>query len=417
MGRIRFGMSVAVLLMGICAVSFAQTNSTLTGTVIHDGAPLPGVSVTVTSPSLQGSRTAVTGDNGTFFVAGLPPGDYTVHFQMEGMQDVTEKVRVTLAQTTRVDANMRLGAVSEAITVTATAPAVIDSTQVGTNITQAMLDQLPTGRTINQAVLMAPGVSAQGVAGVSISGAPSYDNVYLVNGVVVNENLRGQPHNLFIEDAIQETTVMTGGISAEYGRFTGGVVNTITKSGGNTFSGSFRDNLTNPAWRDKTPHPTEADHTDDISEIYEATLGGRIIRDRLWFFAAGRMRETEEQRFTTLTNLPYTMGRAETRYEGKLTGQLTAAHSLTGSYIDIKDDLTNDIQGTILDYRSLIDRSLPNTLMSVIYNGVLSQSFLLEANYALKDFTFVGSGAKSRDRILGTLMVDNPTNRRYWAST
>ena len=417
MGRIRFGMSVAVLLVGICAVSFAQTNSTLTGTVIHDGAPLPGVSVTVTSPSLQGSRTAVTGDNGTFFVAALPPGDYTVHFQMEGMQDVTEKVRVTLAQTTRVDANMRLGAVSEAITVTATAPAVIDSTQVGTNITQAMLDQLPTGRTINQAVLMAPGVSAQGVAGVSISGAPSYDNVYLVNGVVVNENLRGQPHNLFIEDAIQETTVMTGGISAEYGRFTGGVVNTITKSGGNTFSGSFRDNLTNPAWRDKTPHPTEADHIDDISEIYEATLGGRIIRDRLWFFAAGRMRETEEQRFTTLTNLPYALGRSETRYEGKLTGQLTPSHSLTGSYIDITDDLTNDIQGTILDYASLIDRSLPNTLMSVIYNGVLSQSFLLEANYAQKDFTFVGSGAKSRDRILGTLMVDNPTNRRYWSST
>src|SRR5687768_8064295 len=77
MGRIRFGMSVAVLLVGICAVSFAQTNSTLTGTVIHDGAPLPGVSVTVTSPSLQGSRTAVTGDNGTFFVAALPPGEYT----------------------------------------------------------------------------------------------------------------------------------------------------------------------------------------------------------------------------------------------------------------------------------------------------------------------------------------------------
>ena len=71
----------------------------------------------------------------------------------------------------------------------------------------------------------------------------------MVNGVTVNENLRGQAFNIYIEDAIQETTVATDGVSAEYGRFSGGVVNVITKSGGNQFSGSFRDSLYNDNWR------------------------------------------------------------------------------------------------------------------------------------------------------------------------
>ena len=79
----------------------------------------------------------------------------------------------------------------------------------------------------------------------------SFESLYLVNGVNVNENLRGQANNLYIEDAVQETMVATDGISAEYGRFSGGVVNVITKSGGNRFSGSFRDSLYNDDWRAK----------------------------------------------------------------------------------------------------------------------------------------------------------------------
>ncbi len=70
----------------------------------------------------------------------------------------------------------------------------------------------------------------------------------MVNGVDVNDNLYGSPQDLFIEDAIEETQVLTRGISAEYGRFTGGVVNAITKSGGNKFSGSFRVNFQNEQW-------------------------------------------------------------------------------------------------------------------------------------------------------------------------
>src|SRR5262249_39778411 len=149
-----------------------------------------------------------------------------------------------------------LSKVSEELTVTgATAAATaLETTQVATNFTSKQISQLPVARTIRGTILVAPGVSPNGVNNqITISGAPSYDNLFLVDGVVVGENLRGQPDNLFIEDAIQETTVLSGSISAEYGRFTGGVVSALTKSGGNEFHGSFRDSFSNPKWTAKTP--------------------------------------------------------------------------------------------------------------------------------------------------------------------
>ncbi len=115
---------------------------------------------------------------------------------------------------------------------------------------------LPTTRDINAPLLMAPGVHPSGPNGAySISGATSFESLFLVNGVTVNENTRGQPNTLYIEDAIQETTVATAGVSAEYGRFSGGVINVVTKSGGNLFSGSLRDSLANDNWRALTSLP------------------------------------------------------------------------------------------------------------------------------------------------------------------
>ena len=128
--------------------------------------------------------------------------------------------------------------------------------QTGTTYEQSLLSTLPSSRTLTAAIGMAPNVKATGPGGTSggdgsftIAGAMAYDSVFLLNGVAITENLRGQPVSLFIEDAIQETTVSTSGISAEYGRFGGGLVNAITKSGGNQFSGSYRLGMNNDDWR------------------------------------------------------------------------------------------------------------------------------------------------------------------------
>src|SRR5688572_32356498 len=114
------------LLALLPAVLFAQgTTGTLVGTVTSGGTPIPGVLVTISSPSLQGTRTAVTGVGGGYHFQSLPPGTYTLRFELEGMQQVTKTATVVLAQNSRMDADLRMAAAAESLTVTASAPAVI----------------------------------------------------------------------------------------------------------------------------------------------------------------------------------------------------------------------------------------------------------------------------------------------------
>src|SRR5215212_3623743 len=244
---------IASLLLAAATLYGQATTSTLVGTVTSDGTPLPGVTVTITSPSLLGTRNTVTLANGDYFFPALPPGSYSITFELQGLQTVTRKAVLKLAETSRADADLKATKVEESITVTATSPSVLETPQVSTNLDARLIEALPVGRRIQDRVTLAPGVTQGGTNGqVVINGAQSFDNLYLVNGVVINENVRGQPQAAVIEDAIQETTLLTGGVSAEFGRFTGGVVSTITKSGGNEFSGSFRDNVTNDTWIKKT---------------------------------------------------------------------------------------------------------------------------------------------------------------------
>ena len=426
--------AIAVLLVAVGA--FAQTTSSLTGRVTLDGNGLPGVTVTISSPQMQGTRLAVTDVNGNYNFGGLPPGDYTVRFEMESMNTVTRTARLGVSTRSVVDAEMRMSALAEAITVTAAAPAVLETTEVQTNIDAELQESLPIGRRVQDAVLFAPGVTNTGPnAGTSITiqGAPAFDSVFMVNGAVINENLRGQAHNLFIEDAVQETTVLIGAISAEYGRFTGGVVNAITKSGGNEFHGSIRDSLTNDSWTDlnddfyefyETPGDEIPDRADTLNEVYEGTLGGRIIRDRLWFFLAGRLFEQAGTR--ALTQSPaegstigpvYDFSNEETRYEGKLTGQITNRHTLVGSYLDIKNPQINNCFISCYEFSNLdAARDLPNSFQSYHYNGIITSNFLLEGNYSLKKYAFVGSGGDAKDNFAqGTAWYDYSTGYFFGA--
>src|SRR5581483_1678591 len=301
---------LSLLLLVFETTVFAQgvQTATLQGTVTDaSGSPLPGVSVTDKSPALMGTRTAVTQSSGDYVLPGLPPGDYTITFELAGMQTTTVRKNLPLGLQTVVDAKLKVAAVAEAITVTASAPTVLENQTVGANVKKETVDTLPIGRTPTAIGQLSPGVTgdrggrATTPVGnqLSINGGMAYDNNFMINGVNFQDNIFGQTNNLFIEDAIQETQVLTSGISAEYGHFTGGVLNIITKSGGNTFTGTFRDDVTKPGWTDRTPFekgfrgvgvtPAKpVQRLGGISNIYEATLGGPIWKDRLWFFLAGR---------------------------------------------------------------------------------------------------------------------------------
>jgi outer membrane receptor for ferrienterochelin and colicin len=405
------------LILAIPLYSQSITGS-LVGTVTSDGSPLPGVSITVSSPALQGTRTAISGEGGGYFFPSLPPGIYTATFELSGLQRVAKKVTVSVSQTSRADVTMTVAAVRESISVTAAAPAVAESTTVASNFTSAQINELPIGRTIDSVTLMAPGVNSAGPNGqIVISGAGSYDSLFLVDGVVVNENLRGQPQPLYIEDAIQETTVLTGGISAEFGRFTGGVVNSLTKSGGNDFSGSFRDAMTNPSWSAVTAYPGQVKPISSLNSAYEGTFGGRLLRDRLWFFGAGRYTKSEGSNQTTLTNIPYVSTSTNRRFETKLTGQLNAQNSFVGTYIDNRDRTDNYRSGgSIVDLASLAPYSAPRSLLSLNYNGIASQNWLLEGQFSRMRYRWT-NGAENRDLILGTLLIDDNQGVRGWSPT
>ena len=371
---------VALVLVLVVPPLLGQaTTGSLTGKVTSEGHPLPGVTVTISSRSMQGTRSDTTGEAGGFHFPSLPPGEYTVTFELSGMQSVRRNATVNVAQTSSADADLKVSAISEAMTVTAAAPAVAETTEVSSNFKVEQINELPVDRDIRGITLLAPGVTEAGPRNqITISGSHSYENLFLVDGVVVNENLRGQPNPVYIEDAIQETTVLTGGVSAEFGRFTGGVVSTVTKSGGNEYAGSFRDSLTNPDWTRKTKYTAQVDPLNDINNVYEGTFGGRIVRDRLWFFTAGRYQKTDARRQTTQTNIPYLFEDTDHRYEGKLTAQITPSHNIVGFYTGERDKSQNSVSnGRVVDLRSLVPFDRPRSLMAFTYTGAVEGSAVL----------------------------------------
>jgi hypothetical protein len=402
--------AACALVLGVAAGAAAQGNPTgsISGQVVDpDGLPMPGVTVTVSSPALQGVRTSVTSANGDYIIPFLPSGDYEVTFELQGFQTVKRtNIAVKMAETQTVDTKLQVASLAETITVVGDSSEIVPSATVASNFKKEQLERLPVGRALNDAVLLAPGVAGNGPSGnIMMSGALSFESQYLVNGVVVNENLRGQALNLFIEDAIQETKVSTGAISAEYGRFGGGVVNMITKSGGNTFSGSFRTTFNNDGWRSLTPYPTDQT-VDKITPVYEGTLGGPIMRDRIWFFGAGRFTKPEENRTLSVTGLNYTFANDERRYEAKGTYLLNPRNTFKLGYTKRTTATTNNRFGTIMDMASLYDNSTNQYLYTGNYTGVVTSNFFVEAQYSQKVSATADTGSRFTDLVKGTPISD-----------
>lgn len=402
----------------------AQTTptGTITGTVVDaQGGLLPGVSVTASSPSLQGIRTAVTSKNGDYIIPFLPAGEYTVKFELSGFTPRVLNLRVQLAETVPLTATLAVGGLTEQVTVTA---------QVNTDFTQSstaaasykaeQIERLPVGRDIRGAVLLAPGTTSTGPSGnVTFSGAASYEGLFLLDGVVLNETLRNQERLLFIEDAIEETKTSTAAISAEYGRFSGGVANVITKSGGNAFSGSVRVTFDNDKWRSLTPFEeglASDPRRDVVVPTYEATLGGPILKDKLWFFGAARFADDKTSETSVFTNIVYDNGVNDKRYEGKLTYAISQKHTVKAAYTKKDRFESNNTFGDIMDRASFYDSWAPENLLSANYTGVLSSKFFVEAQFSRREYSIVGSGARFTDIVKGTMIQDRSRGSARWNS-
>jgi hypothetical protein len=411
----------------VATVTYAQgvQTGTIRGMVKdQQNLPVPGVTVTATSSALQGARSGVTEARGLYVLRLLPPGDYQVKFELSGFATVTRGTAVPLGLTVEQDVSMRAANVAETVQVTAELPAPIATPVVGANYKREEIEALATPRTIEGIAQFSPGVTEtgpnQGTEGgstgqVVINGAFAYDNVFMINGVDVNDNLFATPQNLFIEDAIEETQVLTSGISAEYGRFTGGVINAITKSGGNTFSGSGRINFANPSWTTETPFETCDDktiavcttareHLDVLSRTYEGTFGGPLMRDRLWFFTSGRYGSVNSSTTLPTTGTVLPTNDTNKRGEIKITGTVSHNHTVQGAYLNDPRKRTNNsgVQSLLIDEHSEVNREAPNWYAFGNYKGVLRNNTLAEAQYSERRYEFKNDGGT------GTAITDSP---------
>jgi len=400
---------LALAFVAVAGTVFAQGNptGTISGHVTDpDNLALPGVTVTVASPVLQGVRTTVTSANGDYLIPFLPAGDYTVTFELQGFATVKQTISLKMADTLPLNVKMGMAQVAEVVNVTAELSATAMTPTVATTLKASQVEVLPLGRSLDSATLLAPGATNNGPGGnIMISGALSYDNLNLVNGVNINETQRQQPRTLFIEDAIQETKVSAGNVSAEYGRFQGGVVNMITKSGGNLFSGSFRTTFTNDAWRARTPYPGDQ-NLDQVVPGYELTVGGPILKDKIWFFSAARFQKNSTNSTAPYTGFNYTKVVNDKRGEGKLTYAINRSNTLKVSYLGKTVSTTNNSFSTIMDKASLYNDRTVESLLAANYQSVLTSNLFIEGQYSNRKMNLLDQGSSYMDLIYGTPVWD-----------
>lgn len=406
-------MLLLLTLMGVSGRVSAQGLQTgiLSGLVTDSQRlAVPGAVVTVTAPVLQGTRSVTTDGIGAYIIRGLPPGTYTVRVQLSGMRDVEETVAVPLGGVAELHAVLQPAAFQETVRVTADeVPPPLAASQISTNFRNELVGALPMGRRPFEIADLAPGVTdnTPNIGQVAVGGAFAFDSLFLIDGVDANDNLFGIANGLYVEDAIVETQVLTAGVSAEFGRFGGGVVNMITKSGGNSFSGSFRTNLYRPSWTEETPFQKQNNqqNSDTLTRFYEGTIGGPIVRDRLWFFNADRYENSTLPGTLTEIGTSYDNGTQNKRVQLKITGTPVPNHTFTWNLVNNPTDRSNlpSINAALsMDRATLVSPSEPNRLWAANWNGAVTNKLFATFQVSTKRQETLAFGGTS------TNIIDSP---------
>jgi hypothetical protein len=287
-------------------------SGTINGTVRdQSGGVLPGVTATLSSPALQVKQMVqVTDGEGAYRFVDLPAGTYTLKFELPGFSTlIREDLRLTVGFTARVDESMKVGAMEESVTVSGQSPVVdITSTSASVAFTKEVLDSVPRGRDLQNVLAMAPGVTQETIdVGGSTLAQRQDTSSY---GMAAQPKLQYEGMNIamgadqntpiyFIDNSLEEVQVRTSGNDAEVS--TPGVsMVAIMKSGSNTFHGSYRASY--------QPESLQTSNLNDelrsqgigtspkLKKFYDfaADLGGRIVRDKLWFYG-GYAKQTKSQ--------------------------------------------------------------------------------------------------------------------------
>jgi hypothetical protein len=395
-----------------------QTKGSIKGVVTDpNGAIVPGATITVTGAT--GERTTISKEDGTFEIANLNPGVYTVKVQQTNFKTViAQQQTVFVGKATTVDAKLEIGEAAVTVEITGTNELDQGTTAVSSNLNDQLFQNVPVPRGVSGLFYIAPGATDSLGSDVSpigrndnpsISGGTALDNLYIADGVNITNSAFGGIGTFtrnygalgtgINTSFIKEVQIKTGGFEPQYGQSTGGIVNIITQSGGNGFHGAFYGYLRPKQFEGKYRQ------RDDFSvnkfgkflnnENYDAgvDIGGPIIKDKLFFF--GSFNPTVQRTLVQgaegsglLALLGEHVQRYRTlNYAGKIDWNIAENHTFAFSIFG-DPTVTNKSPFSTLNIDnttafSKLDYGSRN--MSFRYNGALTSSWTLSAAYSINN--------------------------------
>ena len=305
-----------ITLFAFCLTSttFAQRQTgSIFGTVVdEEGTPLPGATVTLSGPAMMGSISYVTRDVGKFRFVALSPGEYEVKVELPGFKSyIRKELRVSVGKTIEVTIALEVATIEEEITVTAGSPVVdVESSKFSVHYDTGFLVSLPNSRDLLGIQLSLPG-TVEAESGreytrmTSVLGGHLRSTLYQIDGAILND-----PTTLYIAanlnvDIYEEVEITLGALPAEVGLTDTAVINVVSKSGGNKFSGMFSGyytgagdlrslkflpSLAQDLWTKEQMGAMNVVAPQKYADYLDGSMsfGGPIIQDKLWFFLNGR---------------------------------------------------------------------------------------------------------------------------------
>ena len=426
MNRVRFVIALLVTLLAAAPAAAQQGTTEVRGKVLDaQGAVLPGVTVVFRNEATGMFRETTTNAEGTYFVAGLVPGRYTVTAELSSFNKFgATGVQLELGKTATFDIQMAVGSLTEAVTVTADVPLVdVTSKEVGGNITARELIELPSvNRNFVGFVGLLPGIiptistESFGSDSIGVNGTDPRNNNYMLDGANNNDDVIGQRAGTQARtpiEAVAEFQVITNQFDAEYGRTTGAIINAVTKQGTNTWHGSafgfFKDaSLTQQDYFSKR---NANEKPDTKEQQFGGTVGGPIVRNKAHFFASVERVLIDEgitiniptrPEFNTTTTEETRVWNTVLRFDHQLSANNTWGvrwlREDSPQFNQIIGDVTLDAARQEAD----VDQTVVGTFSSVIGNTSVNT---LRASWTREDVAFANECFNTNGRDLAACPV------------
>jgi hypothetical protein len=398
MTPLRISVPLLVALLAIPFVASAQTTTGATGAIngkVSDtsNAVLPGVTVTIAGASLMGLRDTVTSEEGQYRFPAVPPGEYTITYELPGFATVRrEGIRVSVGFTATVDVEIGLAGLEETVTVSGAAPVVdLQSTEMTTTYDKNLLAAIPTGsRDFWSLLATAPSVqvskfdvggsAAMTVLPVNVYGITGQERP-LVEGIISNSGIGGVGFSFYGDyGSFDEVSISTAGHGAETGS-PGLFSNLVSKSGGNTYHGSlYQDYQSDKTqWHNiqddqialgltggGTLGPTEVNRSAGWHDT-NADAGGFVLKDKLWWYGSYRYIAFKQWYANYPAEPQYSRGQ---NFTGKFTYQLSNNNKFIGYFQRTEKLQTNRLDAYRLSATAAINLDRSSTWYQDYNSGV-----------------------------------------------